>query len=251
VTGASRPGEHRQPGGPGAPGEPGEPAALEPEARRGIVRDGLAVGVATGAYGISFGAVSVAAGLSVAQSCALSLLVFTGASQFALVGVVAAGGAPLAGALSALLLGTRNTLYGLRLAPLLDWRGTRRVLAAHVLIDESTAMSVTRESRAAARLGFLVTGVSIFVLWNLATLAGAVAGNAIGDPSQYGLDAAVGAAFLALLWPRLHKRSNQLVAVAAAAVALGVVPIVPAGVPVLAAAGVALLAGLLMKEPAR
>lgn len=226
-------------------------APLPDQERRGIVRDSLGVGVATGAYGVSFGAVSVAAGLSVLQTCALSLLVFTGASQFALVGVVAAGGAPLSGALTALLLGTRNTLYGLRLAPLLDWHGARRAAAAHVLIDESTAMSVTRESRAAARLGFLVTGVSIFVLWNLATLAGALAGNALGDPRQYGLDAAVGAAFLALLWPRLHKRSNQLVAVAAAAVALGVVPIVPAGVPVLAAAGVALLAGVLMKEPVR
>jgi predicted branched-subunit amino acid permease len=226
-------------------------ARLPDEERRGIIRDGLGVGVATGAYGVGFGAVSVASGLTVWQTCALSLLVFTGASQFALVGVVAAGGAPLSGALTALLLGTRNTLYGLRLAPMLAWRGTRRALAAHVLIDESTAMSVTRESRAAARLGFLVTGVSIFVLWNLATLAGAVAGNAIGDPSQYGLDAAVGAAFLALLWPRLHQRSNRLVAIAAAAVALGVVPLVPAGVPVLAAAGVALVAGLILKEPAR
>ena len=226
-------------------------APLPRPERRAIIRDSLGVGVATGAYGVSFGAVSVAAGLSVWQTCALSLLVFTGASQFALVGVVAAGGAPLSGALTALLLGTRNTLYGLRLAPLLAWRGLRRVLAAHILIDESTAMSVTRENREAARLGFLVTGVSIFVLWNVATLAGAVAGNALGDPRRYGLDAAVGAAFLALLWPRLHRRSNRLVAVAAAAVALGIVPVVPAGVPVLAAGGVALVAGLLTKEPAR
>jgi 4-azaleucine resistance transporter AzlC len=221
-------------------------APLDPRERSSIIRDSLGVGVATGAYGIGFGAVSVASGLSVAQTCALSLLVFTGASQFALVGVVAAGGVPISGALTALLLGTRNTLYGLRLAPLLAWRGWRRVLAAHVLIDESTAMSVTRESTPAARVGFLTTGVSIFVLWNAATLAGAVAGNALGDPRTYGLDAAVGAAFLALLWPRLHNRRNQLVAVAAAAVALGIVPLTPAGVPVLAAAGVALLAGLLL-----
>ena len=219
--------------------------------RRAIIRDSLGVGVATGAYGVSFGAVSVAAGLSVWQTCALSLLMFTGASQFALVGVVAAGGAPLSGAATALLLGTRNTLYGLRLAPLLAYRGVKRALAAHVLIDESTAMSVTRTSRSAARLGFLVTGVSIFVLWNAATLAGALAGNALGDPRRYGLDAAVGAAFLALLWPRLHRPAHRLVALAAAAVALGIVPLVPAGVPVLAAAGVALLAGALMKEPTR
>jgi 4-azaleucine resistance transporter AzlC len=218
---------------------------IDPQERSSIIRDSLGVGVATGAYGVSFGAISVAAGLSVTQTCALSLLVFTGASQFALVGVVAAGGAPISGALTALLLGTRNTLYGLRLAPLLGLTGWRRVLGAHVVIDESTAMSVTRESTPAARLGFLTTGVSIFVLWNLATLAGAVAGNALGDPRTYGLDAAVGAAFLALLWPRLHNRRHQLVAVAAAAVALGMVPLTPAGVPVLAAAGVALVTGLL------
>jgi predicted branched-subunit amino acid permease len=198
---------------------------------------------------VSFGAVSVAAGLSVAQTCALSLLMFTGASQFALVGVLAAGGAPLSGALTALLLGTRNTLYGLRLAPLLQWSGWRRLLAAQLVIDESTAMAVTRPSRAAARLGFLTTGLSVFVLWNLATFGGAIAGTLLGDPRTFGLDAAVGAAFMALLWPRLRDRRNQLVAVAAAAVALGIVPIAPAGVPVLAAAGVALLAGALSKRP--
>jgi 4-azaleucine resistance transporter AzlC len=220
-------------------------APLDHQERSSIIRDSLGVGIATGAYGVGFGAVSVASGLSVAQTCALSLLVFTGASQFALVGVIAAGGAPISGALTALLLGTRNTLYGLRLAPLLSWTGWRRAAASHVLIDESTAMSVTRETTTAARLGFLTTGVSIFVLWNLFTALGAVAGNAIGDPRTYGLDAAVGAAFLALLWPRLKSRTNRMVAVAAAAVALGTVPFVPAGVPVLAAAVVALVAGLM------
>jgi predicted branched-subunit amino acid permease len=225
-------------------------APLDPQERSTIVRDSLGVGVATGVYGVSFGAISVAAGLSVAQTCVLSLLVFTGASQFALVGVVAGGGAPLSGALTALLLGTRNTLYGLRLAPLLAWSGWRRALGAHVVLDESTAMSVTRTSTAAARVGFLWTGLSVFILWNAATAAGAVAGNALGDPSSYGLDAAVGAAFLALLWPRLTSRRHRVVAVAGAAVALGIVPVAPAGVPVLAAAGVALLAGLLTRgEP--
>jgi len=225
------------------------PDELDPRERSGIVRDSLGVGIATGAYGISFGAVSVAAGLTVAQTCALSLLMFTGASQFALVGVVAAGGGPVSGAATALLLGTRNTLYGLRLAPLLSWRGWRRVGAAHLLIDESTAMSLTRSSTPAARVGFLTTGGTIFLLWNLFTLVGALAGTAIGDPRSYGLDAAVGAAFLALLWPRLHDTTSRLVALAAAAVALGLVPLAAAGVPVLAAAGVALLGGLLRARP--
>lgn len=224
---------------------PDAPAPPPGEERSTIVRDSLGVGLATGTYGVSFGAVAVATGLSVAQTCALSLVMFTGASQFALVGVLAAGGAPVSGALTALLLGTRNTLYGLRLASLLSLTGWRRLLGAQVLIDESTAMSVTRSSTRAARLGFWTTGAAVFVLWNLATLAGALAGNALGDPRTYGLDAAVGAAFLALLWPRLTDRRNRLVALAAAAVALGAVPVVPAGVPVLAAAGVALLAGVL------
>ena len=222
--------------------------ALTPDERSGIVRDSLAVGVATGAYGFGFGAVAVASGLSILQTCALSLLMFTGASQFALAGVVAAGGAPLSGAATALLLGTRNTLYGLRMAPLLEWRGWRRAAAAHLLIDESTAMSVGRGGTAAARLGYLTTGLSVFVLWNLATAIGAVAGDAIGDPRTFGLDAAVGAAFLALLWPRLKDRRNVVVAVLAAAVALSMVPLAPPGVPVLAAGGVALLVGVLSRR---
>ena len=223
-------------------------AVLDPGERTTIVRDSLAVGVATGAYGFGFGAVSVASGLSIAQTCVLSLLMFTGASQFALVGVVAAGGAPVSGAATALLLGTRNTLYGLRMAPLLRWRGWRRAAAAHLLIDESTAMGVGRGTTEAVRLGFLTTGISVFVLWNLATAVGALAGDAVGDPRTFGLDAAVGAAFLALLWPRLRDRRNVLVAGLAAAVALSMVPITAAGVPVLAAGGVALLVGLLGKR---
>jgi 4-azaleucine resistance transporter AzlC len=223
-------------------------AALTPVERSAIVRDSLAVGVTTGAYGIGFGAVSVSSGLSVAQTCVLSLVMFTGASQFALAGVVAAGGAPLSGAATALLLGTRNTLYGLRMGPLLRWRGWRRAAAAHVLIDESTAMSVNRETTEAVRLGFLTTGASVFVLWNLATAIGALAGEAVGDPRTYGLDAAVGAAFLALLWPRLKDRRNIVVAGLAAAVALTMVPLAAPGVPVLAAGGVALLVGVLAKR---
>jgi predicted branched-subunit amino acid permease len=221
---------------------------LDPAGRRQIIRDAAAVSLATGAYGISFGAISVTSGLDVWQTCALSLLVFTGASQYALVGVIAAGGAPLSGALTGLLLGTRNTLYGLRLAPLLDLHGVRRVAGAHILIDESTAMSVNRGSTDAARVGFVSTGVGVFVLWNLATLVGAVAGDRIGDPRTYGLDAAVGGAFLALLWPRLTTGRNRLVALLGAGLALSLVSFTPAGVPVLAAAVVAIGMGLLTRS---
>ncbi len=221
---------------------------LTPEERRTIVRDSLAVALAVGTYGTGFGAVSVAAGLSVWQTCLLSLLMFTGASQFAFAGVVAAGGAPVSGMATALMLGTRNTLYGLRLASLLDLRGVRRLVGAHLVIDESTAMSVARETTAAARVGFWTTGIGIFVCWNSFTLLGAAAGTALGDPRTWGLDAAVGAAFLALLWPRLVDRRNQVVAAGGALVALALVPLVPAGVPVIAAAGVALLTGVLSRE---
>jgi predicted branched-subunit amino acid permease len=215
---------------------------------RAIVRDGIAVGIATGAYGISFGAVSVASGLSVWQSCALSLLVFTGASQFALVGVIGSGGSALFAAASGLLLGTRNTLYGLKVAPLVGWRGARRAAAAHLVIDESSAMTITRTTREEARAGFLSTGLSVFVLWNLATLVGALAGDSLGDPRNYGLDAAVGGAFLGLLWPRLTTTRNRVAALLGAAVALSLVSCTPAGVPVLAASVVALGMGLLGKD---
>lgn len=226
---------------PAAPPDP----ALPPEERRAIIRDSLGVALATSSYGVSFGAISVSSGLDLWQTCALSLLVFTGASQFAFVGAVAAGGTAMSGAVVAVLLGSRNALYGFRLAPLLGWHGVRRSALAHLVIDESTAMAVLRPSRAAARLGFLTTGLGVFVLWNLATLIGALAGNRVGDPRTYGLDAAVGAAFLALLWPRLGKRLSKQVAGASAAGAALLIPFTAAGVPILAAAAVALLFGVL------
>jgi len=219
--------------------------------RRAVVRDSLAVGVATGTYGVSFGAAGVAAGLDVWQTCVLSLLMFTGASQFALAGVIGAGGAPVSAVAAALLLGARNTLYGLRMAPLLAHRGALRAAAAHVLIDESTAMAVSRPTREQVRWGFWTTGLSVFVVWNLTTALGAFGSAAIGDPRTYGLDAAVGGAFLALLWPRLTDGRARATAVLGAALALLLVPLTPAGVPVLAAAVVALGMGLRAREVSR
>jgi predicted branched-subunit amino acid permease len=209
--------------------------------RSAILRDALGIGLATGAYGLSFGALAVAAGLTVPQACALSALMFTGASQFAFVGLI--GGGAAAAAATALLLGARNGLYGLRLSELLDVRGPRRALAAQLVIDESTAMAVGRDSHAAARLGFWATGAAVFACWNLATLAGALAGAALSDPRALGLDAAAPAAFVALLAPRLDAREPSAVAVASAAAALVSVPLVPAGVPVLIAAAVAIALG--------
>ena len=204
------------------------------QTRPAVLRNALGVGVAVGAYGLSFGAVAAAAGLSVAQACAVSLLVFTGASQFALVGVLGAGGSPIAGVASALLLGTRNTLYGVRMADLLALRGWRRVAAVQLTIDESTAMALAAPT-SLARTAFFATGLSVFALWNLGTLLGAAGAARLGDPGSLGLDAAVPAAFLALLVPQVRDRPALLVALAGGLLALAAVPITPPGVPVLVA----------------
>lgn len=214
---------------------------------RSVIVDSLGVGLATGAYGVSFGTISTTSGLSVLQTCALSLLVFTGASQFAFIGIIASGGHPLTGALTSVLLGSRNLFYGLSLARLLDLSGLERLASAHLVIDESTAMAVTRETRRQARLGFYWTGLSIFLLWNLTTFLGALAGQAIGDPRTYGLDAAVGAAFLGLLWPRLTSWHTRVVAVFGAAVAVGVVPVAAAGMPIIIGGAAAVALGMLWR----
>ncbi len=223
------------------------PAGRDP-ARAAVVRQALSIGVATGAYGISFGALAVAGGLTVAQACALSLVMFTGGSQFAFVGVVGAGGSSAAAVATAALVGARNGFYGLQMARILRPRGGRRLLAAHVTIDESTAVgtaqaAVRPDRPDLAPLGFWATALAVFTLWNASTLLGALVGDALGDPRAYGLDAAAAAAFLALLWPRLADARTRAVAAGAVVVAAALVPLVPPGVPVLAAAGVALVAG--------
>ncbi|PJI94393.1 AzlC family ABC transporter permease [Luteimicrobium subarcticum] len=203
----------------------------------------MSVSLATGLYGISLGALAVVAGLSVPQAMVLSLLMFSGGSQFALVGIVGAGGTALSAVATAGLLGVRNAFYGVQLSPLLAVRSWRRVLAAHLTIDESTAVATVQPTVRAARVGFWCTGVGVFVLWNLFVLLGALAGNALGDPKKYGLDAAASAAFLALLWPRLVTPVTRWVAASAVVVAVVLVPVVPSGVPVLAAAVVAVAVG--------
>jgi len=208
-------------------------------------RVGASVAVATGLYGVSFGALAVASGLDLWQTCALSLVLFSGGSQFAFVGVVAGGGAGAAAASAAALLGVRNAVYGMQIAALLRPRGWRRLAAAHVTIDESLATSTGQVDPVEQRRGFWVAGVGVFVLWNLFTLVGALTGEALGDPRRWGLDGAAVAAFLGLLWPRLRTREAGAVAVACALATVLVVPVVPPGLPVIVAAVVAVGAGLL------
>ncbi len=218
------------------------------------VRQALSVAVATGLYGISFGALSVVAGLDVPQTMVLSLLMFSGGSQFAFIGVVGAGGAAGAAIATAALVGVRNALYGPQVVPLIQVSGPHRLLAAQLTIDESTAVATAQRDGAAARAGFWWTGAGVFALWNGCTLVGALLGGAAGDPRRYGLDAAAAAAFLGLVWPRLsgpRARSARLVAGAAVVVALVTTPLLPAGVPVLLAAVLAVLIGLVARdEPA-
>jgi branched chain amino acid efflux pump len=209
-----------------------------------VNRDAIGIAVATGAYALSFGAISTAAGLTLLQTVSLSVLMFTGASQFALVGIVGAGGSVWAGAATAALLGTRNALYGLRLASLLELGGVRRFITSHFVIDETTVMAIARDDPDVARHAFWATGIAIFTLWNLGTLIGALATHALPNPRVLGFDAAPPAAFLALLAPRLRSREPFAIALIAAVVAIAVLPFVPAGVPLLIVAVLVALAGL-------
>jgi 4-azaleucine resistance transporter AzlC len=208
--------------------------ATDPETRP-ILRDAMGVGAAVGAFGVSFGALAVASGLSPAQTIATSLLVFTGASQFAFIGVLAGGGGALAALVPAVLLAVRNCLYGLSLVPVLGGRTGRRLLKAHLVIDESTAMARAQRSTALAHRAFLATGVSVLVLWNAGTIAGVAFGRAVGDPRALGLDAMFPAAFLALLAPQLARSGARSTALLGGMLAVACVPFTPAGVPVVVA----------------
>src|SRR6202050_2646997 len=222
--------------------------APEPVAgRAAITRAAAGIGLYAGAFGVTFGAVAVRSGLSVTQAVVLCAVMSTGASQLALFGGLAAGGSLLAGISAALLLGLRNAFYGVPVTRIVRPRGVARIWTAHVVVDESTAMAVAQPDTRAGRYAFWATGGTLYVLWTLGTLARALIGSGIST-SAFGLDAAAPAIFLALLWPQLSQERGPGVALGAAVVALVLIPLVPAGVPIIAAAAVAILAGL---RPAR
>jgi 4-azaleucine resistance transporter AzlC len=215
---------------------------------KAVVTASLALGVAVGLIGVSFGVLAVANDLSVAQTCAMSVLVFTGASQFAFVGVIATGGSAAAAVGSGLLLAARNGVYGLALAPVLQGPLGRRLLAAQFVLDESTAMATAQPDRPSQSRAFWWSGLSIFVCWNLGTVIGALAGGALSDPAALGLDAAFPAGFVVLIGPHLRSRTGRQAAVLAAVVVLVTTPFLRPGVPVLVAA-LAILIGL--REPSK
>ena len=222
--------------------------------RAGTVRDAVGLGLAVGLYGVAFGAAADAAGLDVWQAVVLSAVMFTGASQFALIGVLGAGGGALAAVGSALLLGLRNTVYGVRLVPLLRPRGAlRRAGTAHWVIDETTALALAAPDRSLAPLAFGVGGAVLYLTWNATTVVGAMGAAALGGTARAALDAVVPAAFLALLWPRLGRgfaepALQRRVALGGAVVALALTPFVPAGVQVIAAVVAVALAGRPRRE---
>ncbi len=205
----------------------------------------LSVSFTVGLYGIAFGAAGVAAGFSLLQTCLLSLLTFSGASQFAIVGVLGAGGSAISGIATASLLGVRNALYGLRMAPVLQLRGFKKVVAAQITIDESTGVAIGQEDLGADAMkqGFWLTGFGVYIFWNLFTLLGALSADAMSDPAAWGLDAAVPAAFLGLVWPRLQSARDKTLALAATFMALALVPFVRPGVPIIATTVLALAFG--------
>ena len=204
--------------------------------RPGYVRDGILLGAAVSLFAISFGVLATASGLSVPKTCAMSLLIFTGASQFAAVAVIDAGGSTGAAIGSALLLAARNIAYGLALAPILRGSRARRAVLAQVIVDESTGMATAQAEREDAERAFHATGISLFVFWNIGTLLGAVVGGSLGDPETLGLDTAFAAGFVALLAPHLRRLEGRVAAAGGGLIALALLPWAPAGVPVIAAA---------------
>ena len=208
-----------------------------------VDKTAFSVAFTVGLYGAAFGAAGVTAGFSILQTCLLSILLFSGASQFAVVGIMGAGGAAISAIATATLLGFRNTLYGLQMAPILKVKGFKRVLAAQITIDESTAVATLQDNDEDRKRGFYLTGIGVYLFWNLFTFLGALGASAIGNPSVWGLDAAVPAAFLGLIWPRLKNKVQFLVSAIAIAWALLLTPVTPAGIPIITTVVLAIIFG--------
>tara|TARA_B100001079_G_C16403619_1_gene512613 strand:- start:2171 stop:2866 length:696 start_codon:yes stop_codon:yes gene_type:complete len=199
-------------------------------------RQAFVLAAATGLIGVTFGVFADTSGFSLSQASALSVLTFTGASQFAVVSVVAGGGSTAAAVASGLLLAARNSLYGPVMAPRLGGGPGRRLVAAQFLIDETTAMATAQEQQEHGRDAFWFTGLWLFVFWNAGTVLGVLLGGVLEDPGAWGLDAAFPAAFVALLVPHLRTSPGRVTALVGAAIAVAAVPTMPVGLPMLLAA---------------
>lgn len=209
-------------------------------ATRSVVTASVTLGAVVGVFGVVFGVGAVAAGGSVLQACAMSLLVFTGASQFTAVSVVDSGGTTGSALSSAMLLAARNGVYGLTMSRHLPGGLGRRLVAAQLTLDESTAMATAQDTAEHRRMAFWVTGCSVYVFWNVGTLAGALAGTAI-DPTTYGLDAAFPAGFVAMVAPQFRTVVGRRAGLLGGAICLVTIPFVPVGLSILCAAAAVLV----------
>lgn len=198
-----------------------------------VRRDAMVLAAAVSIVAVTFGVLASSAGLSLAKASVMSLLVFTGASQFAAVGVIASGGSVVSAVSGALLLAARNGLYGMRLSELIRADLGRTVVRSQLVIDESTGMALTQSDPADQRTAFYWTGLGIFIFWNLGTVAGVLLGDVVGDPERFGLDAAFPASFLALILPHVESVAGRLAAGGGVLISLALVPVLPAGVPIL------------------
>lgn len=221
---------------------------VEPELRR-VVSAALTLSAAVGVFALTFGVLAVSAGASVLQTCALSALTFTGASQMSAMGVIAAGGNVGGAVGGALLLAARNAVYGLAVAPHLRGSLGRRLLTAHFVIDETTAMLTAQSDPRMRKVAFWTTAVALFSCWNLGTLIGALLGGSI-DPAVYGLDVAFTAAYVAMLAPHLRAPRGRQAAVAGGAICLALIPVTPIGLPILVA-GLAIAVGVRPEQESR
>jgi 4-azaleucine resistance transporter AzlC len=185
--------------------------------------------------GLSFGAIAVAAGVSVWHATAMSLFVFAGGAQFLAVGVVGGGGSAVAAVLAGLLLNARHLPFGLAIGDVLGQRPLARAVGSHLMVDESVAFSLSQETPEARRRAYWLSGAALFVAWNLGSVIGALVGSAVGDPDTLGIDAAFPAGMLALVMPSLKDRVALRVALVGAVVAVALTPVLPPGLPVLAA----------------
>lgn len=207
-----------------------------PSPRAAIWRQSLSISVAVVPFGVAFGVAVRQGDMSVLDAVGFSALVFTGSAQFAAASVLADGGTVAAAVISGLLLNLRSLAFGLVMAPALRGPLWWRALVSQFMIDETTAVGSAQPERRWQRYGYVVTGVVLFTFWNASTLAGAsVLGGADTLIETAGIDATIPAAFLALLWPRLTDPTHRLVAVVGALIALLAAPVLPPGVPVIAA----------------
>jgi 4-azaleucine resistance transporter AzlC len=206
-------------------------------ADRGTRRDIALVCLADAIVGASFGALTVSGGLAPWVPIAMSVLVFAGGAQFAAVGVVLAGGSPVAAVAAGALLNTRLFPYGLAIADVTSFPGARwwtRFLGAHVVTDESVAFALRATGPARRRAGFWLCGVALFAVWNVAVVLGVLAGGVVKNTGAFGLDAAFPAVLLALAMPALADRRTRMAAVCGGTAAVALTPFLPAGLPVLA-----------------